>query len=146
MANYYLEGDSIECKAARINAKKIQIKGVFLLPQLGQQTRIQVVIYKCYRDGDAEITKELNPKEAIIKKTSNLNLGDILSANQFMCFHEGKRGLTLDVVQYSGTHKTNQICTTSFTHAEIVKKFIHIGAGLAGLPQKPKELPSKPQK
>jgi hypothetical protein len=125
MAKHYSVGDRIESSGANINAKKILFE-TLRVEKLLDGSEINVVFYKCKRDGDATISKELDPKKALINDNSKLSLGDGISGNQFVFFHQGIRKLVPTVSQYSGSHKANYVTTKTFTSAEITQAYAHI--------------------
>lgn len=119
---FYKQGDKIECQNSEVIAKKITPSVPQRHPKIGLSVK-----YKCKRDGSAEITKELDPKEFKVDKNSNLNLGDKLDANHlFIIVNNIKKIKPQKVGGHSGRHSSQKMNTKDFTYAEISKPYSHI--------------------
>jgi hypothetical protein len=106
----------VESNGSTIVSKKI-VPGIVLNhPTIGY-----CIKYLCTRDGYAEITKELNPKEAKLCTHSKLNNGDKIQANAFYVLVKSLRRKSIDFGgKMSGAHNCNSFSTnTEFTYAEI---------------------------
>ena len=122
MAEFFKQGEKIECNASEVIAKDIVPSVPQKHPKIGLTLK-----YSCKRDGSAEIKKELNPKKYKINKDSNLELGDKLRANLFYVLVEGiKKIKPTKLGGHSGRHNSQIFNTNKFTYAEISKPFEHI--------------------
>lgn len=118
----YGTNQSIECSAAYIIAKKIQISPLLNHPVFGK-----CIKSICTRDGEATIRRELNPKKSLINNSiSALNIGDKIVSNEFYVLVKGHRPPRLSKVRFSGAHNAQEFNTDDYTFAEIRKPF---GAG-----------------
>lgn len=118
MVTKYIIPASIECLKANLKFRKI----VVYRPCHNEKLNKQTYRYKCERDSSAFITKELEPKIALINPSSLLDLND------------GIRGKTIFVLTIlpigkprvekgSGRHKAQYYETNDFTFAKIEKIF-----------------------
>lgn len=112
---FYGAGETIECDASDIRAKKIVAS-----PPLNHEVFGKCVKYLCTRDGIAMITKELNPRESKVNNPlSHMNLWDSLKANSFYVLVKGFKALKLEKVHFSGQHNANKFSTKDYTFAQI---------------------------
>lgn len=119
---FYKAGDKIECEHSEVIAKDIKVSAPQKHPEIGLSLK-----YKCKRDGTAEITKELDPKEAIVDEKSNLNNGDKLNANSFYVLVKNIRKIKPSKIGgHTGRHSSQKMNTRNFTYAEITKPYAHI--------------------
>lgn len=122
MGEFYSEGDKIECEHSEVIAKAIREKPPINHSKLGRVTK-----YVCERDGSAEIIKELDPKEGVYSKESNLNLGDKIRSESFYVLVSGNKRLRKKKKGgQSGRHNSQIIKPRTYTFAEITKPFNHI--------------------
>lgn len=120
--DFYGAGDKIECQKSEVIAKYILASHTQNHPVIGLSVK-----YKCDRDGSAIITKELNPKEPILHKESNLNLGDKLRAKKFYIIVENIRRIKHKRISgHTGRHGSQKMNTKDYTFAEITKPFTGI--------------------
>ncbi|MBZ9728265.1 hypothetical protein LB467_01070 [Salegentibacter sp. JZCK2] len=118
----YKEGDKIECNKSEVIAKKITPQSLQNHPKLGRVWK-----YKCDRDGSAEITEELDPKEALHSEESNLNLGDTLKSEKFYVLVKETRKLRPKKIGgHTGRHSSQELKIKKYTFGEIIKPFEHI--------------------
>lgn len=119
---FYKEGDKIECQHSEIIAKQITSSVIQRHPKIGLLRK-----YKCKRDGSVVITKELEPKKALIDKYSNLNQGDKLNSNKFYFIVKNVKKVKLQKIGgHTARHSSQKINTKNYTFAEIEKPFTHI--------------------
>jgi hypothetical protein len=119
----YRVGECIECLAAHVTAKWVDSSIIMKHPIIGR-----VIKYNCQRDGFAEITKELNPKEPILISFSKLNKGDSINANTFYVLVKGTVPLRLKKVHFSGAHNAQEMYPSDYTYAQVIVAFPGKGA------------------
>ena len=115
------ENCSIECEAANVISRKIIRCSFMEIKTVGKCTT-----YKCKRNCEAEITKELSPKAYKMKKTSALNIADSLECEDlFLAVHTLK---TLRVTKdtHTGRHNAQFAQTNAYTFAEISRQIHNI--------------------
>ena len=118
---YVILGASIECAAADIISRKIQRTSIQNIPQVGVCKK-----YKCSRNSEAHITKELTPKVAIVNLKSKLSLNDSVSGETITVFINNIKDKGLDKAPYSARHKAQFGSTKDFTHAFVTVQFPNI--------------------
>lgn len=117
--DFFGQGESIECEAAHIIAKKIEPS-----PPLNHIVFGKCLKYTCSRDGAGTITKELNPKVSKLSHpVSNLDLGDSIKANRFYVLVKGFKATRLNKTHFSGAHNANEFYSSEYTFAEISKPY-----------------------
>lgn len=122
MKEYFQVPESIECVKAEIFARKFANGTLIKDEKLGR-----CIKYTCSRNGKATILKELEPKKALKKGSSHLNLGDSIHAERFNVLIKGIRRLKFNKIGgHTGRHKTQQAKTSSYTFAEISKSFVNV--------------------
>lgn len=113
------QGESIECEAAYIIAKKIEVS-----PPLNHIVFGKCLKYICSRDGEATIKKELNPKVSkLTHPVTNLNIGDTIKANRFYVLLQGFKAKRLTKTAFSGAHNAREFYSNEYTFAEISKPY-----------------------
>jgi len=126
----FLERDSIECYGAEVKSKKNQPSVPQNHPKIGK-----CIKYECTRDGQAEIKKELSPKEHKINPLAKLNLGDLIKCKSFYALVEGFKPKRIEKIKFSGQHNGNSFSTNSeYTYAEVTLAFPNAGV-LASFPK-----------
>lgn len=121
---YFKKGESIESNGSQVIAKFIDDEMPRKHPQLGLSVK-----YSCERDGEAIITRELNPKKAIVRNESALNKGDKIRASEFICIVQNPKSIKpkkLKGKKFSGRHNAQTFQTKDKTFAQIKKPFTHI--------------------
>jgi|SRR5690606_9429657 len=104
----------IECRSAQIISRKI-VPGSFLnLKSIGK-----VFTYKCSRNSEAIIRKELEPKVALYNKNSYLDLDTKLECDRLYFMVKAKRPYSQDLKNHTHRHKAQEILTDDFTYARI---------------------------
>jgi UDP-N-acetylmuramate-alanine ligase len=117
----YQSGQSIECISSKIKAKRISFHSFIKTEKMGLLSQ-----YKCERDGEAVIVKELSPKKHKIISTSSLNSGDKIQAEKFVVMIDQKSRIKISKENFSGRHNCNATSTSCFTCAQITLPFNHI--------------------
>lgn len=105
---------SIECNSAQIISRKI-VPGAFLnLKSIGR-----VFSYKCSRNSEAVIKRELNPKVALYNKNSFLDLETKLECDRLYFLVKAKKPYDVGLKNHTHRHKAQEILTEDFTFARI---------------------------
>lgn len=116
MVKLIAQGASIEGERVSVYTRK-QI--FHSLVQIGGMTLCK---YKCSTHVKSEVIEELIPKRYKIKKTSNLNAGDLLEADVIEVYPQSM--LTFEKeANYSHTHGIQTAQSKGFTYAEIAIPF-----------------------
>lgn len=115
------DGSAIECQSAEIVARKIVVSSFMEIRNIGR-----CFTYKCSRNSEAVITKELNPKEARHNLNSNLNLDDKVEGENLFLAINDKRGLKITKSKHTGTHNAQFFSTKDYTYAEISRQIPNI--------------------
>ncbi len=115
---YVFEGASIECNSALISTRKIIKTSILNIPAIGVCKK-----YKCSRNSDVTILKELNPKTALINKNSFLNIEDKIKAETIIVITTDKKDIILKKTPYTGRHKSQIGRTNNFTQGIISETF-----------------------
>ncbi|MBA7556018.1 hypothetical protein ES705_48712 [subsurface metagenome] len=119
---FYNEGEKIECQHSEIIAKEIIPSAPYNHPTIGLSLK-----YKCNRNGSAEITKELEPKESRLSEDSNLNISDKLNAEKlYFIVEKIIRIKPKRISGHTGRHGSQKMNTKEYSFAEITKPFTHI--------------------
>lgn len=130
MATFHGHGESIECDSAEIIFRKIVPVKLVTLGSIKLLFK-----YECDRNSSVEIITELNPKVAIInmpapplKKGSNLEYGDKLSADGITFYYKSKTPIKIEVggEGRTSTHTGQCATTKTFTYAVIKIPFAHV--------------------
>ncbi len=80
-------------------------------------------LYKCSRNSEAVIKKELSPKEAIYNQNSALDLDDILEAENISVAMKSKRAPKIfKVGAHSHRHNAQTCMSDNYTFAMITKQ------------------------
>jgi hypothetical protein len=118
---YFLEGNTIECNKCKVISKKISPSSVQTDPNIGDHMK-----YNCTRNSEAEIVEELDPKKAIYKKDSKLDLGDKIKAENITILTKQLRPIKLNIVNFSHRHKSQEAILQAYTVGQIKYPFNHI--------------------
>ncbi len=115
---YVLQGVSIESEASEIISRDIKRGSYIDIPKIGKCAK-----YNCKRNSEAAIRQELNPKQAIYKADSKLDLHDSISGeNLIFCVSPFKK-VSFDVINYTGRHKAQRAITNCYSFAELTLQF-----------------------
>lgn len=119
---YVKENDAIECLSAIILCQEFHPNRT-----LQRLDNIGVcVVVKCKRGAQAEIKKELNPREPIVNKNSNVVLGDSLNGESIVLYLNQKRKPDYLLGANSHRHKGHHYVSKVFTYAYIDRKWHNI--------------------
>lgn len=106
---------TIECLSAKVISRKIMPGSFIDLPNIGK-----CFSYKCSRNSEAKILKELNPKEPIVNEFSALEIDDMLECENLYVAVTAKKPYKLDVINHSGRHKARTFESKEFTFAKVL--------------------------
>ena len=121
MPKFVHNSSSIECLSAQIISRDIVPSSFLNIKDIGK-----CFTYKCKKNSEAEILKELNPKRSIYCIESNLNIGDILECeNLFVAINKNKP-YTPTLINYTHRHKAQMFVSKEYTFAKISKQIGNI--------------------
>lgn len=112
---------SIECSSAEVISRQIIPSSFVELNKVGK-----CLTYKCKRNSEASILKELNPKEPIINKNSYLDIDVKVECESLFVAVCKSKPYKIDVINHSGRHKAQYMKTDEFTFAKISKQLVNI--------------------
>lgn len=112
---------SIECLAADIISKKILPSSYMVVNKIGKCRT-----FKCTRNSEAIITKELEPKTPIYNINSRLDLDDKLESEDIFLAINCKTSPKVGLINHTGRHKAQTCSTTDYTFAKISRQFPNI--------------------
>lgn len=78
--------------------------------------------YKCKRNSEATILKELDPKNAIVNSNSHLDLNIKLECENLFVAVNKNKPYKFDLINHSGRHKAQQMITGEYTFVKISKQ------------------------
>ncbi|GAA4137928.1 hypothetical protein GCM10022216_14500 [Sphingobacterium kyonggiense] len=111
----------IECFSAEIISRKI-VPGTFLnLKNIGK-----VFTYKCSRNSEATIKKELLPKKPLYNNNSFLDLETKLECDRLFVIVRAKKPYDKDLKNHTHRHKAQSFLTDDFTFAQITYQLKNI--------------------
>ena len=116
---YY--NSSIECNSAEVISRKIMPSSYMEIKKIGKCRT-----FKCSRNSEATILKELEPKKPSYNENSSLNLNDKLESEDIFLAVNCKKSIKVELLNYSGRHKAQTFTTEHFTFAKISKQFPNI--------------------
>lgn len=112
---------SIEAEHATIISRKIVPGGFFNKKPLGN-----FISYKCSRNSEAHVDKELSPKKPKWYENSRLDLGDNLECDSLYVAINAIRPYPTGLTNHTGTHKAQIIKSKKYTMARIEKMISNI--------------------
>lgn len=112
---------SIECLSADVISRKIMPSSYMEIDKIGKCRT-----YKCSRNSEAVILKELDPKQPYCNVNSSLSLNDKLEAEDIFLAINTTKAIKVGLTNHSGRHKAQTFCTEHFTFAKISKQFPNI--------------------
>ncbi len=121
MAKFVHNNSSIECISAEIISRKITPGNFISIKHIGR-----LFTYKCDRNSEAIIKKELNPKKAIYNFNSHLDLNTKLECDKLYLMVMCKQPYSKDVINHTHRHKAETITTDKFTFAKISQQLRNI--------------------
>ncbi|MBC7475274.1 MAG: hypothetical protein H7263_13365 [Candidatus Sericytochromatia bacterium] len=112
------DNSSIECLAAEIFSKRIAPSSYMMVNNIGR-----CFVYKCTRNSEAIITKELDPKTALHNQHSALNMNDFLEGENITVALDTRRSPKVSKVGgFTHRHGTQNCSTKCYTFAMITKQ------------------------
>ena len=112
---------TIECISAEIISRKILPSSFIEIAPIGR-----CFTYKCTRNSQAKIRKELTPKKAIYNINSRLDIGDKLECENLFVAVNKNKPYTPDVINKSGRHKAQIFKTREYTMAKVTRQILNI--------------------
>lgn len=110
-------GSAIECNAAEIISRKINYSSYMKINKVGN-----CLVYKCSRNSEAIVLKELDPKEPLHNQNSNLSLNDKVEGENMLVAVNVKRQVKIILKNHTATHKAQCFNTTDYTYAEVSRQ------------------------
>jgi hypothetical protein len=117
------DNSSIECLSAGVISRMILPSSFLEIRTIGK-----CLTYKCKRNSEAIILKELDPKNAILNTNSHLDLNVKLECENLFIAVNIKKPYKLNLINHSGRHKAQEMITDEYTFAKISKQ-------ISGIPQ-----------
>jgi len=117
------ENSSIECISATIISRKIVPSAFIEILNIGR-----CFTYKCSRNSEAVIVKELSPKKPKFNELSNLNKADKLECDNLFVAVNKNKPYSPDLINHSGRHKAQTFTTKEYTMARITRQIFNIPA------------------
>lgn len=108
---------SIECMSAGIISRKILPSSFIEYTNIGK-----CLTYKCSRNSEAVILKELDPKKAKINENSNLDINSKLECENLFVAVNKNKPYKLELINHTASHKAQEMVTDEFTFAKISKQ------------------------
>ena len=115
------DNSSIECFSAEIISRQILPSSFIEYENVGK-----CFTYKCKRNSEASILKELIPKTPKINQNSYLDIGTKVECENLFIAVCKLKPYKIDVINHSGRHKAQVIMTNEFTFAKISKQISNI--------------------
>lgn len=116
-----MHNSTIECMGAKIIYRKAVPSAYVDYENIGR-----CYTWKCYRNSEAEIVRELNPRISLLHRRSMLQEGDRLECENMFVAINRQRPYPPALVNHSGRHKASTFETTVFTLAKITKMIVGI--------------------
>ncbi|AWG25598.1 hypothetical protein [Flavobacterium kingsejongi] len=110
-------GSAIECAAAEVISRKIIPSSYMEINNVGK-----CLVYKCYRNSEAKVLKELKPKKALHNQNSCLNIDDRVEGENLLIVVNIKKILKIELKNHTSTHKAQFVNTSNYTYAEISRQ------------------------
>ncbi|AKK73662.1 hypothetical protein OK18_14570 [Chryseobacterium gallinarum] len=121
MTKFVHNNFTIECDSAEVISRKI-MPGVYVdFESIGK-----CLTYKCSRNSEATILKELDPKERKINEYSALDLNSKLECEKLFVAIERKKPYRITKVNHSHRHNAQTFTTDAFTYAKITQQLVNI--------------------
>jgi len=112
---------SIECLSADVISRKIMPSSYMEVKLIGKCRT-----YKCSRNSEAKILKELDPKKPYCNLNSALDLNDRIEAEDLFLAINSSKSVKITLVNHSGRHKAQNFVSEFYTFAKISKQFPNI--------------------
>ena len=117
MAKYVHLNSAIECDSAEIISRDIRRSSILNIRNIGL-----CFTYKCSKNSEAKILKELNPKNAIYCEESYLDLDDIIESENIYALINKKKPYIQEKLNHTGRHKAQTFTSKEFTFAQITRQ------------------------
>jgi hypothetical protein len=115
------DNTTIECLSAQVISRKIIPSSFLNIPTVGK-----CFTFKCSRNSEALIIKELIPKKAIYNKNSILCCDTKLECELLFIAVNIKKPYRLSKINHTGRHKAQTFTTKEYTFAKISKQIHNI--------------------
>jgi len=115
------DNSTIECNSAKIISRKITPSSFLNIPNIGR-----CFTYKCSRNSEAVIKKELDPKEPIYNHNSLLNIDTKLECELLFVAVNKIKPYSFIKINHTGRHKAQTFTTKEYTYAKISKQISNI--------------------
>ena len=112
---------SIECLSADVISRKIMPSSYMEIKLIGKCRT-----FKCSRNSEARIIKELDPKKTYCNINSALNLDDRIEAEDIFLAINSSKLVKISLTNHSGRHKAQTFTSEFYTFAKISKQFPNI--------------------
>lgn len=112
---------TIECDSAEVISRKILPSSFIEIKNIGR-----CFSYKCSRNSEATIKKEISPKIPRINYNSFLDIDSKLESENLFVAVQKNKPYKLDVTNHSGRHKAQTFVTDEFTYAVITVQISNI--------------------
>ena len=117
MAKYVHLNSAIECDSAEIISRDIRRSSILNIRNIGL-----CFTYKCSKNSEAKILKELNPKNAIYCEESYLDLDDIIESENIYVLINKKKPYIPEKLNHTVRHKAQTFTSKEFTFAQITRQ------------------------
>lgn len=111
------DNSSIECLSAEIISRKILPSSFINIETIGR-----CFTYKCSRNSEALILKELDPKKPIHNEHSLLSINSKLECDDLFVVVNKSKPYKYSKINHSGRHKAQIFTTKEYTFAKISKQ------------------------
>lgn len=115
------DNTTIECSSAEIISRKIVPSSFLNIPKIGK-----CFTYKCSRNSEAIIKKELKPKKAIYNENSLLCCNTKLECDKLFVAVNKNKPYKYEKINHTGRHKAQTFTTKEYTYAKITKQIHNI--------------------
>lgn len=117
MAKYVHLNSAIECNSAEVISRDIKRSSFLKIKDIGL-----CFTYKCSRNSEAKILKELSPKTSIYCEESYLDLDDMIESENIFVIINKNKPYVPEKLNHSGRHKAQIFTLKEFTFARITKQ------------------------
>ncbi|WMI66715.1 hypothetical protein RBH94_06010 [Aestuariibaculum sp. YM273] len=121
MSKEVFNNSTIECLSAEIISRKILPSSFLEIEHVGR-----CFTYKCSRNSEATVKKELDPKEPFYNEHSLLDLGSKLECENMFVAINKKKPYKYTKINHTGRHKAQTFTSKEYTFAKISKQLSNI--------------------
>jgi hypothetical protein len=129
------DNSSIECLSAHIVSRKIIPSAFIEIFAVGK-----CLTYRCSRNSEATILKELVPKRCYFNINSYLDLNAKIECENLYVVVNKSKPYKYDLINHSARHKALQMITNEYTFAKITKQIPNIPQAIPPVEFKPVEV------